>query len=102
VLIYTQLLAKKISTDKATKEQSLEYLAKMEGELLRTTRMVRNLLDFARQSAPRVSEININEIVQRGLELGDHSALLQNVAVVKQLAPICRSRWRMPTRSSRW
>ncbi len=87
VLVYDQLLTKKISTGKATKELSLEYLAKMESELLRTTRMVRNLLDFARQSAPRVSEIDINEIMQRGLELGDHSAVLQNVTVVKQLAP---------------
>ena len=52
VLTYTQLLTKKINNDRFSKEIALDYLAKMESELIRSTRLVRNLLDFACQSPP--------------------------------------------------
>ena len=52
VLVYTQLLTKKINSDRFSKESALEYLSKMEAELTRSTRLIRNLLDFARQSPP--------------------------------------------------
>jgi len=87
VLVYTQLLAKKINSDKFTKEGALEYLSKMETELTRSTRLVRNLLDFARQSPPRFWEVDINEVINRSFELATHSAKLQHVQVLKELDP---------------
>jgi signal transduction histidine kinase len=87
ILMYTQLLAKRINSDKATKESTLDYLAKMESELVRSTGLVRNLLDFARQSAPALVETDLNDIVNRVLELTAHSARLNKVEVVKELDP---------------
>jgi len=87
VLVYTQLLAKKINSDKFAKEGALEYLSKMESELTRSSRLIRNLLDFARQSPPRFWEVDINEVINRSFELAAHSAQLQHVQVVKELAP---------------
>jgi len=87
VLVYTQLLAKKINSDTFSKESALEYLSKMESELTRSTKLIRNLLDFARQSPPRFWEVNINEVVNRSFDLAAHSAQLQHVDVVKELAP---------------
>jgi len=87
VLVYTQLLAKKINSDKFTKEGALEYLSKMETELTRSTRLIRNLLDFARQSKPSLREVNINEIVNRAFDLAAHSAELQHIQVIKELDP---------------
>jgi len=87
VLIYTQLLAKKINSDKFTKESALEYLSKMETELTRSSRLIRNLLDFARQSPPRFWEVDINEVINRSFELAAHSAKLQHVQAVKELDP---------------
>jgi two-component system NtrC family sensor kinase len=87
VLVYTQLLAKKITSDKFAKEGALDYLSKMEAELTRSTRLIRNLLDFARQSPPRFWEVDINEVINRSFELAAHSAELQHVEVVKELAP---------------
>ncbi len=49
VLVYTQLLTKKIAGDDLSKEVALDYLSKMDSELTRSTRLIRNLLDFARQ-----------------------------------------------------
>jgi len=87
VLVYTQLLAKKINSDKFTKEGALEYLSKMETELTRSSRLIRNLLDFARQSPPRFWEVDINEVINQSFELAAHSAKLQHVQVVKELDP---------------
>ena len=87
VLVYTQLLAKKINSDKFTKESATEYLSKMEAELTRSSRLIRNLLDFARQSPPRFWEVDINEVINRSFELAAHSAQLQHVQVIKELDP---------------
>ncbi|MBI4303638.1 MAG: histidine kinase [Chloroflexi bacterium] len=85
VLVYTQLLTKKINSDRFTKDNALEYLTKMEAELTRSTRLVRNLLDFARQSPPKFWEVDINEVVNRSFDLAAHSAQLQHVNVTKEL-----------------
>ncbi|MFH1383076.1 MAG: [Fe-Fe] hydrogenase large subunit C-terminal domain-containing protein [Chloroflexota bacterium] len=85
VLVYTQLLVKRINSDKFTKEGALDYLGKMETELTRSTRLIRNLLDFARQSPPALRKVNLNEVVDRAFDLASHSVGLQNIEVVKEL-----------------
>jgi len=87
VLVYTQLLAKKLNSGTFTKENALESLGKMEAEISRSSRLIRNLLDFARQSPPALREVNVNEVLGRAIDLAAHSAELQNIQVSKELAP---------------
>jgi len=87
VLVYTQLLAKKIAGDSLPKEKALDYLSKMESELTRSSRMIRNLLDFARQSPPSLRAIKPNEVIERALSLVAHSAEMQHIEVLKELSP---------------
>jgi len=87
ILTYTQLLEKKIKTDNYDKDTALNYLAKMEAELIRSTKLIRNLLDFARQSPPAFRQVNLNEIVNRAFDLTSHSAQLQHIQVGKELDP---------------
>ena len=87
VLVYTQLLSKKISSDKFSKETSLNYLSKMESELTRSTRLIRSLLDFARQSPPSLRSVSVNDVVDKALELASNSAELQNIEVTKEFSP---------------
>ena len=87
VLVYTQLLTKKIAGNKFSKEVALDYLSKMDSELARSTRLIRNLLDFARQSPPALREVNLNEVVNRALDLAAHSAELQHIQIIKELNP---------------
>ncbi|MBM2824896.1 MAG: NtrC family signal transduction histidine kinase [Dehalococcoidales bacterium] len=87
VLVYTQLLTRRINSDKFSKETALDYLAKMERELIRSTRLIRNLLDFARQSPPTLREVNLNEVLNRAFDLAAHAAELQHVQVIKELDP---------------
>ena len=87
VLVYTQLLNKKIAGDNMVKETALDYLSKMDSELTRSTKLIRNLLDFARQSPPTLREVNVNDVVNRALDLAAHSAELQKIQVIKELNP---------------
>jgi two-component system NtrC family sensor kinase len=87
ILTYNQLLAKKIKNDTVEKEVALSYLAKMEAELIRSTKLIRNLLDFARQSPPAFRQVNLNDIVNRAYDLTAHSAQLQHVEETKELDP---------------
>jgi PAS domain S-box-containing protein len=85
ILTYTQLLSKKIKSGNVDNEIFLSYLAKMEAELIRSTKLIRNLLDFARQSPPAFRQVNLNDIVNRAFDLTSHAAVLQHVHVNKEL-----------------
>lgn len=87
VLVYTQLLAKKLTADTLAKEKALDYLSKMESELTRSSRIIRNLLDFSRESKPALRLVNLNEVIDRAFSLVAHSAQMQHVEVVKNLSP---------------
>ncbi|MDO8568760.1 MAG: [Fe-Fe] hydrogenase large subunit C-terminal domain-containing protein [Dehalococcoidales bacterium] len=87
VLVYTQLLEKKINSGTFSETAALEYLGKMETELTRSSRLIKNLLDFARQSAPTLRQVNLNEVMNRSFELTAHSAQLKHIQVVKELSP---------------
>jgi two-component system NtrC family sensor kinase len=87
VLVYTQLLTKKINSDNFSKDAALNYLGKMEQELTRSTKLVRNLLDFARQSPPALRETDLNEVINRALELVAHSAHIRHIEINKRLDP---------------
>jgi len=87
VLIYTQLLMKKITADTLPKEKALDYLSKMDSELTRIGRLIRNLMDFARQTNPSLALIHLNEVIDRANSLVAHSADIQHVDVVRDLGP---------------
>jgi signal transduction histidine kinase len=84
VLVYTQLLAKKVAGDAFKKEEALDYLSKMESEVGRCSRIIRNLLDFARQTEPRLKLVDVDQVIEQVLAMVGHQARLQNVEVVKE------------------
>ena len=86
VIVYTKLLIKKITSDSISKQTILDYLSKMESELTRSTWLIRNLLDFARQSPPSINDVDLNEVIDRALDLALHSAVLQNIQVIKEVS----------------
>jgi len=87
VLVYTQLLSKKVTGDAFNKEEALGYLSKMETEVGRCSRIIRNLLDFARQTEPMLRLVDVNQVIEQVLAMVSHQAQLQNVEVVKEFSP---------------
>ena len=84
ILTYDQLLIRKTKDRTLTAETALDYLSKMERELTRSTKLIRNLLDFARQSTPVFKPVDLNEVVGRALDLASHAAKLQHIKVITQ------------------
>lgn len=87
VLIYTQLLSKKIANHTFSEQEALDYLSKMESEISRSSRIIRNLLDFSRQSKPVLRPVDIDQVIQQVLSLVNHQAELQKVEVVREVSP---------------
>jgi signal transduction histidine kinase len=87
VLVYTQLLSKKVTGDAFKKEESLGYLSKIESEVGRCSRIIRNLLDFSRQTEPMLRLVDINYVIEQVLSMVGHQAQLQNVEIVKEFNP---------------
>jgi len=88
VLIYTQLLSKKVTGDTFKKEEALGYLSKMESEVSRCSRIIRNLLDFARQTEPMLRLVDINQVLEQTLSLVGHQAQIQNIEVIRELSSL--------------
>lgn len=87
VLVYTKLLAKKLAGDTLKKEEALGHLSKMESEVSRCSRIIRHLLDFARQTEPMLRLVDINQVLEQVLSMVGHQAQLQNIEVVKEFRP---------------
>ena len=87
VLVYTKLLAKKVTGDTFKKEEALDQLSKMESEVSRCSRIIRNLLDFARQTEPMLRLVDINQVIEQVLAMVGHQAQLQNIEVVRETSP---------------
>jgi len=87
VLVYTQLLSKKVTRGTFNEEEALNYLSKMESEVGRCSRIIRNLLDFARQTEPMLKLVDVNHVIEQVLAMVGHQAQLQNVEVVKEFSP---------------
>jgi signal transduction histidine kinase len=87
-LVYTQLLARKVERGEADNEVTLDYLSKMEAELVRSTELVQNLLNFARQSTPELQSVNLNTVVNHALDLVSHSVEEQEIRVFNELDPL--------------
>jgi two-component system NtrC family sensor kinase len=88
VLVYTKLISKKISGDNFSKEEAVSQLAKIEAEVNRSSRIIRNLLDFARQSEPMSRLLDINDVLEQSLALVGHQAQMQKVEVVREFSPV--------------
>lgn len=82
ILGYAQILR---SLDGAEQD---EALATIERESMRASRIVRNLLAFARQQRPRVQAVDIEAVIRRVLEVRRYSLEVDNVRVVTHFAGV--------------
>jgi two-component system NtrC family sensor kinase len=83
ILMYTHLSLEEMGADDPCRKN----LEKMAGEATRCRDIVKGLLDFARQTDPKVEESDVNDILSRTLSLVENQALFQNVRINKLLSP---------------
>ena len=83
VLMYTHLVLENLEA----KDPLRKNLEKAVMEASRCKDIVKGLLDFARQTEPKVEESNVNETLERTLALVENQALFQNVKITKVICP---------------
>jgi len=83
VLMYTHLALE----DFEGKDVLRKNLEKTVTEASRCKDIVKGLLDFARQTEPKVEESDVNETLERTLALVENQALFQNVKIAKVFPP---------------
>lgn len=87
IMVYVKLFQKKYRENKLQDESTEQQLLKMEKELDRTTRIIRNLLTFARQSESSMRPIDINKAIDAALLLVENQINLENIGLDKNLDP---------------
>lgn len=84
VLTYGSFLLKRTQNSPELRDD-LEVIVR---ETIRTREIVKSLLDFARQSIPKKSPCNINEIIDRALAVVEHQLTIKGVTIVRNLDPL--------------
>jgi hypothetical protein len=75
ILGYTSILQK----EGMNGEEAKDYLKRIEKEIERINRIVRELLDFSRPSQFEIREVEVNKVVQNILSLLSHQKKIKNI-----------------------
>ncbi|MFC1501945.1 cache domain-containing protein [bacterium] len=79
VLIYSHLILENLQED----DPQRENLEKIVTQATRCKKIVKGLLDFSRQTEPKMELSDINEILNNALSLVENQALFQNITIKK-------------------
>ncbi len=81
ILIYSSLLMEELPEEDPKKQD----LARVVQEAGRCKEIVRSLLEFARQTEPKMEPVDINRAITDGLFFLENQALFHNIRIVKNL-----------------
>lgn len=85
ILVYIKLLLKKYKQNKLQTEQTEEQLKKIERETERCSRIIKNLLDFSRQTEVTLRPVDINKVIEATFSIVGHQISLKNIRLEKKL-----------------
>ncbi len=83
ILGYTSILAR----EEATREETQDYLKRIEKEIERINRIVKELLNFARPSRLEIQEVEINRVIEDTLSLLSYQKSFKNIETRLNLQP---------------
>lgn len=83
ILLFTRLLLQGAPVEGLQRDN----LERIERETRRCQNIVQGLLEFARKREPKVEEVNINDAVDKTIQLFENQAMFHNIEVVKQSQP---------------
>ena len=82
ILMYSHMLREDLK-----KEENRENVVKIGREADRCKRIVKGLLDFARQTRPERSESNLNHLLNEVVALLEQQAIFRNIELERDLSP---------------
>lgn len=87
ILVYIKLLLKKYEQNKLQTEDTKKQLEKIGKETERCSRIIKNLLDFSRQTEVKLRPVDINKVIEATFEIIGHQISLENIKIEEKLCP---------------
>ena len=84
ISIYAQMALDELGKDNDSCRESLGVVMKQTN---RAGRIVKDLLEFARQSEPEMRLLNVNDVLTKAMAIITHPAELQNIRLIADLTP---------------
>jgi len=84
ISIYAQMILDELGKDDESCRESIAVVMKQTN---RAGRIVKDLLEFARQSEPEMRMLNVNDVLAKALAVITHPAEMQNVRMLTYLSP---------------
>ena len=84
ISIYAQMVLDELEKDSESCRENIAVIMKQTN---RAGRIVKDLLEFARQSEPEMKMLNINDILTKAISIISHPAELQNISLLADLNP---------------
>ncbi len=85
LVMLSKRILKEDEVDQKTIDQFLQYLELMESETRRISRIVSNLLVFARQSKIELVKFDLNDLIEQTLLLNANLLKLNNIHILEEL-----------------
>ena len=87
LLVYTRLLQKLLLTSSLDRNKALDILSKMDLAITHSSKLVSNLLDFARQTPPDLKPVEISKVIDQAISLVGHQAQLTKIKLIREETP---------------
>jgi len=87
ILVYIKLLLKKYGQNKLQTEETKKQLEKIGKETERCSRIIKNLLDFSRQTEVVLRPVDINRVIEATFSIIGHQISLDNIRTETNLCP---------------
>jgi two-component system NtrC family sensor kinase len=87
ILVYIKLLLKRYKENKLQTPETEEQLEKIARETERCSRIIKNLLDFSRQTKVTLRLVDVNDVIEATLSIIAHQISLENIRAQKELSP---------------
>jgi len=83
ILLFSRLLLQKAPSEGLMRDN----LERIEKDAKRCQSIVQGLLDFARQREPKIESLQLNDVLEKTVNLFENQPLFQNIEIVKQYQP---------------
>ena len=84
ISLYAQMVFDELGQNNDSCRENMAVVIKQTN---RAGRIVKDLLEFARQFEPEIKMLNINDVLTKAITMTTHPAELQNISVVTDLSP---------------
>lgn len=85
ILVYIKLLLKRYEQNQLQNEQTKQQLEKIARETERCSSIIKNLLDFSRQTKVTFRPVDINQVIEATFSIVGHQISLENIKLRKEL-----------------